>query len=137
MTATFYGAYYYYPRKLCTGSALWVLHGWCRVKCWRFVAGMWCASIGSSAWLTAGCHKERLTMKYCVSQFAHTAEEDRPNPVSNEWCVSIAVRLKLLSTGFQLSRSKYGMLYTKKMNSIRQPMSARRLDRSKGPLCLR
>ena len=59
---------------------------------------MWCASIGSSAWLTAGCHKEGLTIKYRMSRFAHAAEEDRPYLISNESCVSIAVRLKLLNT---------------------------------------
>ena len=38
MTVSFYSAYYYYPRKWCTGSALWLLHGWCHVKCCRFGA---------------------------------------------------------------------------------------------------
>ena len=28
---SFYSVYYKNPRKWCTGSALWLLHGWCRV----------------------------------------------------------------------------------------------------------
>ena len=35
VTVSFYSTY---PRKWCTGSALWLLHGWCHVKCCRFGA---------------------------------------------------------------------------------------------------
>ena len=35
VTVSFYNAY---PWKWCTGSALWLLYGWCHVKCCRFGA---------------------------------------------------------------------------------------------------
>ena len=38
VTVSFYSAYYLCPRKWCTDSALWLLHGWCHVKCCRFGA---------------------------------------------------------------------------------------------------
>ena len=33
VTISFYSAYYQYSQKWCTGSAVWLLHGWCHVNC--------------------------------------------------------------------------------------------------------